>query len=349
MRQSAPVPKCTACFRILHRCHIVLTLMELKESTRRPLTNKFKCSESIEVDGAITSVIFHCNLKNGTKLEFNCREPSCGALEGGEEAATLTDEDYTVDPNFFDEGYSMAGKTGFKVWTGSRLLIETLAWPQPGSDNSRLTEIQNRLAGGARVLELGAGVGVVGTYLAAIGANVLLTDLPTLVENAIDCNLLRNKFITASSGISVGGQRPTWLAPNGYNIGKGWADSTPVDWTFPIEEQLSDVQSESVDFIVASDVVFLVQMLNSLLVTVDALFKSSSANNPSFILSFQRRDAKDGEESVSFTTVNRVLLAVKERGWSLDCIAWRPVTVSKEYEDQIVKEESEVFVFEIKP
>lgn len=61
--------------------------------------------------------VFHCNLPDplNAKLEFYCREPSCGALEGEEKAAKLAEEDYTVDPNFFDEGYSMAGSTGFKV------------------------------------------------------------------------------------------------------------------------------------------------------------------------------------------------------------------------------------------
>ena len=321
----------------------------MEESRKRPQTPGFKCSESVEVDGAISSVVFHCNLKDRMNLEFICREPSCGALEGGEEAATLTDEDYTVDPNFFDEGYSMAGKTGFKVWTGSRLLIETLAWPQPKLDSSRLTAIQDRLASGARVIELGAGVGVVGTYLAAVGANVLLTDLTTLVENAIDHNLMRNKNITASESLSDHTESPSWLAPNGVKIGKGWADSAPLDWTCPLDEQLDNVQSESIDFIVASDVVFLVEMLNSLLDTVDALFKASAKNNPSFILSFQRRDAKDGEESVSFTTVKKVLVAVKERGWTIDCLAWRPIRVSRETKDKVVEEESEVFVFEINP
>ena len=61
--------------------------------------------------------VFHCSLPPpyNTILEFRCRDSSCGALEAGEEAATLADEDYSVDPNFFDEGYSMAGSTGFKV------------------------------------------------------------------------------------------------------------------------------------------------------------------------------------------------------------------------------------------
>ena len=67
--------------------------------------------------GSVSLVDFYCNLpsQSNTKLEFNCREPSCGALERDEKAAKLADDDYTVDPNFFDVGYSMAGSTGFKV------------------------------------------------------------------------------------------------------------------------------------------------------------------------------------------------------------------------------------------
>mmetsp|Transcript_32897 Transcript_32897/g.59331 ORF Transcript_32897/g.59331 Transcript_32897/m.59331 type:complete len:327 (+) Transcript_32897:111-1091(+) len=326
--------------------------MQESHHRRRLQSEGLKCSETTEREDALTFVIFHCNLPGplNTELEFNCREPSCGALEGDEKAAKLADDDYTVDPNFFDEGYSMAGATGFKVWTGSRLLIETLAWPQ-SDDCERLKEIQKVISSGAQLIELGSGVGVVGTYLSAIGSQVLLTDLPTLVENAIDCNLLRNKKIPASIPILSSDENacPSWLAPDGMRIGKGWANSTSLDWTFPLDEQLTKDQSSSIDFIIASDVVFLASMLTSLLNTVQSLFNASSSNNPSFILSFQRRDAKDGEESATFTTVNGVIAAVEKRGWSLDCLAWRPVTVRKEADGAVIDDESEVFVFEIKP
>mmetsp|Transcript_2142 Transcript_2142/g.4576 ORF Transcript_2142/g.4576 Transcript_2142/m.4576 type:complete len:325 (-) Transcript_2142:26-1000(-) len=324
----------------------------MQESRRRLQPAGFQCGETIEKEDALTFVIFHCNTPDplNRKLEFNCREPSCGALESSETAAKLSDEDYTVDPNFFDEGYSMAGSTGFKVWTGSRLLIETLAWPQSG-DNERLKEIQKCICSGARLIELGSGVGVVGTYLSAIGSQVLLTDLPTLVENAIDCNLVRNETITSSESTSLTNENacPSWLAPDGVRIGKGWANATPIDWLRPLDEQLTKEQSSSIDFIIASDVVFLVSMLNSLFNTVESIFRASSSNKPSFILSFQRRDAKDGEESETFTTVKGVFAAVEERGWSLDCLAWRPVTVKIETNGIVADDESEVFVFEIKP
>jgi len=321
----------------------------MQESRRRLQSDGLKCSETIEREDALTFVIFHCNLPYplNKHLEFNCREPSCGALEGEEEAAKLADEDYTVDPNFFDEGYSMAGATGFKVWTGSRLMIETLAWPQ-SDDCERLKQIQTRISSGARLIELGSGVGVVGTYLSVIGSHVLLTDLPTLVENAIDCNLLRNQTLASMpNDTSDEDICPSWLAPDGVRIGKGWANCASLDWTIPLDEQLTEDQSASVDFIIASDVVFLTSMLTSLLHVVQSIFEASSSNDTSFILSFQRRDAKDGEESTSFTTVDGVISAVEERGWSLDCLAWRPVTVKKETDGVVTDDTSEVFVFEI--
>jgi hypothetical protein len=345
--------------------------------------------------GSTSVIIFYCNLppsalssyddgdgasraqcsssnnnNNNTRvsLSFQCREPSCGALLGDEPPAVWESyeeevEHYgTVDPNFFDEGYTMAGTTGFKVWTGTRLLIETLAWPQPTIDGPRLLEIQRCLANGANVLELGAGVGVVGTYLSCLGANILLTDLPTLVNHAISPNLLRN----ATSSLSCPHEEdqhgndnhnttpcPLWLQqPNrhGLKVGKGWASCTPLDWTVPVKEQLSEAQITAIDFIVASDVVFLVSMLDSLLDTVAALFDTPSleGKTKSFILSFQRRDAQDGEMSASFTTVRTIHKAIRDRGWNLECLSWRPVTGQKETSDgTTVDDLSEVFVFEI--
>ena len=179
-------------------------------------------------------------------------------------------------------------------------------------------------------------------YLSSIGAEVLITDLPTLVENAIDNNLTRNAIITQTDDNTC----PSWLAPeDGVPIGKGWAASSSLDWTCPLDEQLTRQQS-SVDFIIASDVVFLSSMLNSLLKTVESIFQSSLGS--SFILSFQRRDAQDGKESSLFTTVDGIIDAIKAKGWKIDCLAWRPVSVSREASDGKVSDvETEVFVFEI--
>jgi hypothetical protein len=295
-------------------------------------------------------------------LNFHCREPSCGALQGDEIPAVWDTKEEElehygiVDPNFFDEGYTMAGATGFKVWTGTRLLIETLGWPQPSIDGCRLLNIQQCLVNGANVIELGAGVGVVGTYLSYMGANVLLTDLPTLVKHAIRPNLVRNALSSSNNDdYCMKTLCPSWLqhpTHGGLKIGKGWAACTPLDWTIPIHEQLSMDRIKAVDFIVASDVVFLLSMLDSLLHTVATMFEESSSlpgRMKTFILSFQRRDAQDGEESSSFTTVNTILKAIQDRGWKLECLSWRPVTVPKETSDgKTLDDLSEVFVFEIR-
>lgn len=312
----------------------------------RPSTKGFKCSEKVEIVDGMPTVVFQCNLPLGKVLEFSCREPSCGALEQEEEAAVIPDEDYVVNPDFFNDDLTMAGVTGFKVWTGTRLLVETLVWSHE-NDCDRLVEIQKCIKDSStRIVELGAGVGVVGTYLAAVGSQVMITDLPTLVETVIEENIQRNHGESSSS--SEEDDIPTWL-PTGVKIGEGFVDATPLNWIIPLEDQLQEDQRTNLDFIVASDVVFLKQMLESLLNTAAALFESSKATRPTFILSFQRRDSKDGEESDSFTTVDGILQAVQERGWKLECLAFRHIMVEKERGDKIVKEQTEVFVFEIDP
>jgi predicted TPR repeat methyltransferase len=313
---------------------------------RLPPNPFFHCRET----KSNKSILFICNLPSGTNLEFECRSPSCGALHESEPSAHReeeNEEECYVDPNFFDTGYNLAGATGFTIWTGTRLLIEALCWKHE-NNSDRLQEIQSRILT-ARVIELGAGVGVVGTFLAACGSNVLLTDLSTLVENAIEKNLQRNKIDHSNANMGRDEGAPSWIGPNSFRIGKGWANATALDWTYSIDEQLSSDQCKCIDLIIASDVVFLVSMLQSLLNTVSSLFTASSHNNPSFILSFQRRDSEDGDESASFTTVNRVIREVKERGWEISCLAWRPVTVLKEKDGSILKDESQVFVFEIHP
>ena len=45
----------------------------------------------------------------------------------------------------------------------------------------------------------------------------------------------------------------------------------------------------------------------------------------------------------------KIIEAIKTRGWSIDCLAWRPVTVSREADGKVSDVETEVFVFEITP
>ena len=339
--------------------HTMTSTIALEESRRHSPVPGFFCRERFEhinAEDVAPSVIFSCNILPSPKhhdnlqvpvLEFVCRDPSCGALLPTEDAVVV-EEDERVDPNFFDSGYTLAGRTGFKVWTGTRFMIETLLWPLPREkDFERLVYWQERIRKGLHILELGAGVGVVGSCLAAEGGHVLLTDLPTLVENSVAPNLgrIQSTFasVLSSSSTSTTLEEPTatWLGPPGVSIGRGWASTASLDWSESVANQISTKQSEQVDLIVASDCVFLVEMLQLLLSTAAALFEISASRRPSLILSFQRRDAQEGDNSQSFTTVNRVVREVKARNWSIDCLAWRPVVVGRET--------SEVFLFEITP
>lgn len=254
---------------------------------------------------------FHCSLPDKLTLVFSCRDKSCGVMIA-DEAVAEKNKELSVDPFFFDIGYTLAGKTGFQIWPGTRLLVEALTWPQAVGDCAQLAAYQQKCRNGARVLELGAGIGVVGTALAAIGSQVLLTDLPTLVTNAIRPNLSRNEMIATAE------ECPSWLKEgDGVRIGRGWAGTTVIDWRIPVETQLSDA-SRIVDFVVGCDCLWLVDMIDHVLSIVAATFLASP--NAKFLFTYQRR-----APSSVFTNLESVLAAIQERRWAAECLAWRRV------------------------
>lgn len=101
----------------------------------RPSPKEFQCGEELEEDGGIigrTGVSFFCTLPkrkeigegDECRLTFSCRDRSSGVLES--EESVITNDEYeatenatSVDPFFFDEGYTLAGRTGFQVWSVS--------------------------------------------------------------------------------------------------------------------------------------------------------------------------------------------------------------------------------------
>ncbi|KAH7391099.1 VPS28 protein-domain-containing protein [Phaeosphaeria sp. MPI-PUGE-AT-0046c] len=116
---------------------------------------------------------------------------------------------------------------GLKTWAASYLLakrLHTCTLPSP-SDGQRL-----------QVLELGSGTGLVGLAMAGLGADVILTDLPS-----IHANLARNAESNSATIISNGGSSRTgvldWTNPSICELTPGLADPSlnlPIDRKFPL-------------------------------------------------------------------------------------------------------------------
>ena len=335
----------------------------------------FQCGEFLEEQQEVhdygRTVSFFCTLprekddvdddNSNPRLTFHCRDRSVGVLNDQESKLTNSDmeeteEDTAVDPNFFQQGYTLAGRTGFQVWAATRLMVESLLFPLD-SDCDRLTTIQREIQSSKkRILELGSGVGVVSLSIAAsTGSQVLLTDLPALVEQSLLPNLKLNQRTSIDkTDLSSSQLPPQWLYEASrdlefeeeednenivFPIGDkgGWASIAVVDWTMPLNSQVSKV-APMIDYIIASDCVWLVSMMDSLLDTVHAIFQANPLAR--LLLSFKRRD---GTDSTMFTKVDSVVEAVKARGWSLECLAWRYAT-SEDNEGT-----KEVYLLEIAP
>ena len=172
-------------------------------------------------------------------LVFGCRQPSYGVLTSQEPSAEPKEEttfrqeedplavvvknniddidqhdgDYTYDDPFQwiaaeSYPYALAQRTGFQIWPGTRIIVDALRFPRSTDhENDRLLYWQQRSilhsassTQTLRVLELGAGVGLVGASLAAAGAQVLLTDLPWVVKDSLIPNLQRNAHHNKNSG-----------------------------------------------------------------------------------------------------------------------------------------------------
>jgi len=280
-------------------------------------------------------------------FHFGCHRPSFGCLEAEETGLDDTFQDEVVDPNFFNVGYTLAGSTGFSVWAGARVLLQALLCPEEEESptNHRLSYYRQWIhpprEEPGRILELGAGVGVLGTVLASVvGAQVLLTDLPTLVDHALATNLQVNHETTDHSTKTTA--PPTWFpsTTTAYTLGSGWAATTALDWTRPVvPDQLTMAQVQAVDLMVASDCIFLQELVTPFFQTVATVFRHMT--RPALLLTFPQRHKNVG--SATFTTLAHIWQeVVVERQWSCHCVTWQSVTLV----DGTV---TQVLVLEIRP
>lgn len=99
--------------------------------------------------------------------------------------------------SLFELPYSEGG-LGWRVWTAARLLASQLA-------------ASPEFCRGKTVLELGAGVGLVGLVAHALGADVVLSDaLPSLLEAMARSCALSHAAAAADSAVDAGGGAYSW-------------------------------------------------------------------------------------------------------------------------------------------
>ena len=260
-----------------------------------------------------------------------------------------------MDPFFFDPGYTLYAATGFSLWPGSRLLVEALTTTTTTTttrNNAEETVVpslppllqqvraslrahrdEKEKLSSLRILELGAGIGMVGTCLAVAypSAHVCLTDLSTLVEHGVQPNLQRN-------GLSY----TTSTTADCHRI-----TTAVLDWTKPVPDAL---KRQSWNVIVASDCLLLQRLYRNALDTVQALMSSSSsssspnndAGTTQFFFTFQRRG-----RNAQYTTLEQVLDEIQQHRphWHCECVAWRTVALGRDGDE--MDSRNELFLFRV--
>lgn len=174
------------------------------------------------------------------------------------------------------------GSSGSVVWTASMALIE---WLSAAPDRLRFVV-------GASILELGSGVGFLGTALRKLGASrVLLTDLEKQLRQ-IRCNLAANRDIDATRG---GSPAPS-VVGGGCEL-ESVVRCCSFEWgcDFPAK-----VRACHWDLIIGCDIVYALDQVEPLADTLAALLVRGGS----------RRSKADGVGGVSRT---RVLLALPDR------------------------------------
>jgi hypothetical protein len=104
-------------------------------STSLPSLTSSSSSSSSDDGNIIIPLPHHQHHHQSRRLEFNCRDRSCGVLSPTEPSVPAITLDGRTDPFFFEPGFSLEAMTGFQIWPGSRLVVEAFTCSNSNSNN----------------------------------------------------------------------------------------------------------------------------------------------------------------------------------------------------------------------